>query len=137
MRSVLLCVAAIFMLSAQRCQESTMPAVLSGEWGGPHMGLVLLGDRATVEYDCAHGTIDEPFRVGGDGRFALRGTHVREHGGPVREGEQAESRPARFTGKVEPGGNRMQVTVTLTDEPSEIGSFTLERGAPPRVMKCL
>lgn len=137
MRGVLFCAVTVLVLSASPCEEGTMPAVLAGEWGGTHIGIVMLGDRATVEYDCAHGTIDEPFRVGTDGRFDLRGTHVREHGGPVRENEQLESRPARFTGKVERGGTRMRLTVSLTDEATEIGTFGLERGAPPHVLKCL
>ena len=111
---------------------------LVGSWGGLHIGLEMAADGGRLEYDCAHGTIEGPVVPGHQGRFAAMGTHFAEHGGPVREGEQEQGRPARYRGKV------YGETLTLTVAPAgsneaneEIGTFTLTRGATPRLMKCL
>jgi hypothetical protein len=108
---------------------------LAGSWGGRHIGLELTAEGGRVEYDCAHGTIDGPVVPDREGRFEAAGTHVAEHGGPVREGEEERGRPARYRGKV--AGKTLKLTVTLVDSGEEIGAFTLTRGATPRLMKCL
>jgi hypothetical protein len=110
-------------------------ALSSGHWGGDHAGLVIGLTGASVEYDCAHGTIDVPFALGASGEFDLRGTHDREHGGPVREDEVPDRHPARYQGTVK--GESMTMTVTLTDTGQTIGTFNLRRGSNPNVFKCL
>ncbi|MEJ7811195.1 MAG: hypothetical protein WKG32_12350 [Gemmatimonadaceae bacterium] len=117
------------------CARSTSGPELAGDWGGEHIGLVVSTRGATVEYDCAHGTIDEPLAPDGRGRFEARGTHTREHGGPVREGEAADTHPARYEGVVQ--GPAMALTVTLTDTVRAIGTYTLTCGDLPHVFKCL
>jgi hypothetical protein len=71
----------------------------------------------------------------GGGRFTVAGTHTPEHGGPVREDETLASRPARYAGRVD--GNRMALTVTLSDTGETLGAFTLTRGSAGRLLKCL
>ena len=56
-------------------------------WGGTGIQLTVNDATATVEFDCAHGTIDQPLLIDQDGRFDIPGTFVREHGGPIQEGE--------------------------------------------------
>ena len=68
------------------------------------------------------------------GRFDVIGRHVRETPGPIRLGRTPPPRPARYVGKVT--GGEMTLTVTLTDTPEEIGSFTLVRGSEGRIRKC-
>jgi len=108
---------------------------LMGSWGGLHIGLELTAKGGTLEYDCAHGPIDEPGVPDRDGRFEAAGTHTAGHHGPIREGEQTESRRARYRGKVD--GETLVLTVTLVDSKEEIGTFTLTRGAPPRITHCM
>jgi hypothetical protein len=115
--------------------STTQEGALRGSWGGLHISLQLTAQGGDIEYDCAHGTIDGPVVPDGEGRFAAAGTHTAERGGPVREGEEKESRPARYRGKV--AGRTLALTVTLADPNEEIGTFTLTRGAAPRLMKCL
>lgn len=110
-------------------------AVPLGIWGGDHVNLMVTGIGGTLEYDCAHGTIDQPLVADGEGRFELAGTHTREHGGPIREGEKADKRPARYSGTTD--GRTMTLTVTLTDSGVEVGTFSLTRGQAGRVVKCL
>jgi hypothetical protein len=106
-----------------------------GAWGGDHVNLLVVGTGGTLEYDCAHGTIDQPFLVDSSGRFDLAGTHTREHGGPIRVGEKENKRPARYTGTTD--GRTMTLTVTLTGSNERLGTFTLTRGQTARILKCL
>ena len=109
--------------------------VAVGTWGGTSIRLDVTTQGATIEYDCAHGTIDEPLTTDRDGRFTAAGTHVREHGGPIRQDEQSDRHPARYQGRLT--GDSLRLTVTLTDSLQDIGTFTLTRGATGRVLKCL
>ena len=126
---------AALLAAAPACTRSSGSADLAGSWGGEHIKLTVIDRRATIEYDCAHGTIAGPLAVAADGRFTATGTHVREHGGPMREGEVPDTHPAEYTGQVR--GGRMTLTVRETDTGTTIGTFRLERGAAARVIKCL
>jgi hypothetical protein len=106
-----------------------------GGWGGDHVGLLLTATGGTLEYDCAHGTVDQPFVTDSAGRFQLAGTHTREHGGPIRGDEKPDKHPARYTGAVD--GDTMTLTVTLTDSNEVLGNFTLTRGRTARIVRCL
>jgi hypothetical protein len=108
---------------------------LTGRWGGPHIGMEITAEGARIEYDCAQGTVDGPIALDRAGRFEATGTHAAEHGGPVREGEEPEARPARYKGKLK--GKVLTLTVILTDSGENAGTFTLTRGATPRLVKCL
>jgi hypothetical protein len=115
--------------------SSAKQGALTGSWGGPHISLEITATGARVEYDCAHGTIDGPIIPDRSGQFEAMGTHTAEHGGPVREDEEEAGRPARYRGKV--SGKTLTLTVTLADSGEEVGTFTLTRGATPRLTKCL
>jgi hypothetical protein len=106
-----------------------------GPWGGEHVSLLVTETGGSLEYDCAHGRITEPLVADSSGRFDLSGTHTREHGGPIREGEKANSQPARYVGSTD--GRTMSLTVTLRDSNQDVGTFTLTRGETGRIVKCL
>ena len=89
---------------------------------------------ATLEFDCAHGKIDQPIRRDARSRFAVRGTYEQEHGGAVRSGEVPNSQAALYTGTLT--GNQMTVAVRLLDSDQQIGTFVVRRGEPARVFKC-
>ena len=117
------------------CSQAGVPIVVIGDWGGEHIGMVVRSESATIEYDCAHGTIDEAIRPDSRGLFAARGTYTQEHGGPIREGEIPDQQPARYEGNVFSG--KMTLEVTLTESGVVIGRYELERAASPQVFKCL
>jgi hypothetical protein len=108
---------------------------LTGTWGGEHVRLELSPAGGAVEYDCAHGGLTEPMRPGARGDFEVRGVHVPEHGGPIRQGERPDSMPARFVGRVD--GDRMTLRVFTGTRPDTLGPFELRRGGDARVFKCL
>jgi hypothetical protein len=106
---------------------------VTGAWGGAHASLTLNDTEGSIEYDCAHGALRSPVRLDAEGRFAVGGVHVREHGGPVRIGEVPDSLPARYLGRV--SGDRMTLRVLVGTD--TLGPFELRRGAEPRLFKCL
>lgn len=118
-----------------KTSDSASRRVPVGSWGGEHISLQVAESKATFELDCAHGTIDEPLQLNNSNRFDARGVFVRERGGPVHVGQTEDSRPARFTGWTD--GQKMTLTITLTDGEQVVGEFTLELGREPRLMKCL
>jgi hypothetical protein len=95
---------------------------------------VLTEGGATIEYDCAHGKIDEPLIADSEGRFDAKGTHVRESPGPIRVGITPISQSARYTGTIK--DQTMTLTVTLTERGQTIGTYTLTRGSEGRIWKC-
>jgi len=104
----------------------------AGSWGGQHVGMEITENGARLEYDCAHGTIDEPIVLDADGRFEAGGTQSRERPGPTRQGEKDNSVPASYTGTV----NGDQLTLRVSVGGQAAAAFTLIRGRAPRLIKC-
>ena len=98
--------------------------------------MIVTAGGATVEYDCARGTIDEPLLVDKDGNFEALGIHVFERGGPARLGEpQPKQHAALYRGWTD--GSQMRLTVSLIDTAKQVGTFSLGLGRPPMIEKCL
>ena len=125
----------LVLLGATACLGPEVPSLVTGDWGGAHLGLVATDQGADLEYDCAAGRIDEAIRPDSEGRFSVTGVHFPGHGGPVPPGPEIEQHPARYNGVVR--GDRMTLTVILTDSDTNLGTFMLIRGASPYVLKCL
>lgn len=123
------------LLLAVGCLEANVPEVVTGDWGGEHLGMLASTSGATLEYDCATGTINGPIRPDAAGRFSVSGEHYPGHGGPIRVDEEQVKRPARYNGVVR--GGMMDLIVTLTDSNEVLGTFTLVYGRSPFVFKCL
>ena len=115
--------------------RDTGAPVSTGRWGGDHVRMVIAAVGATLEFDCAHGTIAEALVVNAAGQFAARGEFVREHGGPIRDGELPDAHAALYTGAVD--GDRMHLTITLSDGAAPPATYSLTRGATGAVFKCL
>jgi hypothetical protein len=106
----------------------------SGMWGGNHIGLAASAGGAQIDYDCAHGSIDEPIVLRADGSFEAFGTHVLERPGPIPYGQPEDSHPARYSGITD--GKTMTLTVTMIDLDRQVGTFVLYYGQTPKVFKC-
>jgi hypothetical protein len=102
-------------------------------WGGQHVRLVLTSRGGEIEFDCAHGELKEPLKRNEQGHFDVAGSFVKE-GGPTRSDGSEGGRPARYSGRVE--GDKMTLTVTLTDSNEKLDEFTLTRGSDGRLWKC-
>ena len=113
-------------------RTSRLPA---GTWGGVHIMIEVANGAATINYDCANGTITGPLTIDSRGRFNWRGTYTRQGPGPIRLGRMPKSLPAVFSGSVK--GDAMTLTVKLADTKESLGTFTLKRGSEGRIRRCL
>ena len=107
---------------------------LVGLWGGDHISLEVAGSGATLDYDCAHGTITQKIIPDQSGKFEVKGFHMREHPGPTRQGEAADGEPATYKGSL--NDKTMTLTVTLNKSDETVGPFTLTYGKMGRIRKC-
>jgi hypothetical protein len=107
---------------------------LRGTWGGEHIAMEVTDAGATIEYDCAHGRINEKIVPNAEGKFEAKGIHKREHGGPTRDDED-EGQPALYRGSIK--DETMTLTVELTRNNESAGTFTLTQGKTGRIRKCL
>ena len=119
-------------LPAQANARENAKMNVVGTWGGEHVILDVSKNGAVLEFDCAHGQIDQPLILDKKGRFAARGTFTPEHGGPVRRDEITPSSAARYSGEVK--GDVM--TLKVVGGGVDVGIFTLNRGAHPLLRKC-
>jgi hypothetical protein len=105
--------------------------LMPGVWGGDHVRMEIAGERASLEFDCATGTIGQPIVLDGSGRFSAKGSYAPEHG-PRRERETSTS--AVYAGRV--SGETMTLTITLEAGAQRVGRFTLTRDREPLLTKC-
>ena len=113
--------------------QQTVPL---GVWGGEHIRLTVLKNGATVEYDCAFGSINEPLLHDEKGIFEARGVYSFEMGGPSRPGSpQPRQHKALYRGCVK--GDRMILTTTLPETDRHIGDFSLRKDAAAELEKCM
>ena len=111
-----------------------MATIPAGTWGGVHLVLEASDSGASLQFDCAHGTIAGPLALDTDGRFRLSGDLVREHGGPVRPGEAERREEAVYSGRRE--GKTMSLIVELPGAGVTMGPYALELGNPGRIVRC-
>jgi hypothetical protein len=122
------------LVSSSSAKTHKRQRALNGTWGGDHIGLEVTGRSAVIDYDCARGTIDGPLVIDRNGNFKLSGTYIREHGGPIRRGESANARRARYSGWTD--GKKMTLSVVLSDPKETVGTFSLTRGQQGHLWKC-
>lgn|SRR2546422_3599284 len=115
--------------------SSPSSTVALGLWGGDHVTMTVASAGVHFEFDCAHGSVGTTLVLDARGQFSATGAFVREHGGPIRQGEESDSHPASYAGRV--AANTMMLTVRLTDLAETIGTFTITYESPGRVVKCL
>ena len=120
--------------SIDKKKSRTQRSVALGTWGGQHIRMIVTANGATIEYDCAQGSVAGKLTLDSERKFSITGSHTREGPGPIRIGVTRPGRPARFDGHV--NGDEMSLSVVLTDENESIGDFILRRGSEGRLRKC-
>jgi hypothetical protein len=118
----------------QQNSAQSAGTVTEGVWGGQHIHLEVSGKGATLEFDCAHGEILEPLTLDRAGQFRAKGTFTREHGGPIRDTENAEAEPVKYSGSIK--DKKMTLSITLTNSSESLGTFTLVQGSEGKLVKC-
>ena len=102
-------------------------------WGGEHVEMELTKTGATLEFDCATGTISKPLAPDAQGKFQVSGTLTREGPGPtMREGRPAI--PVIYSGSIQ--GESMHLEIVAANSKDKIDEFDLVRGKPGHLLKC-
>lgn len=116
------------------CAGSTSQVINSGTWGGEHIVMIVTDSTTTLDYDCAHGSIDEFIKTNEEGDFEVTGVYIREKGGPIRIEDVPDKHAAIYSGNI--NGNNMTLIVRLTDLDAVIDTFFLTFGSDPVIYKC-
>lgn len=103
-------------------------------WGGHGVSMRVTPQGATLEFDCAHGSLLEAIKPNAKGEFTARGTYTPERGGPVMRDNPDRDLPAMYQGSVD--GDTMRLEIMLADKSHAPEPFTLTRGKAGRVVKC-
>lgn len=133
MRRILYLIVVLFLLSVNGLSVVGRSGQI-GIWGGEHVQMQVTPSGATIEFDCAHGTISQKIIPDRSGRFVVNGVYVPEHGGPVRTNEQPVNVPVTFTGQVR--GQSMSLTMKRRDTRKRMGVFALSYGQEGELVKC-
>jgi hypothetical protein len=88
---------------------------------------------ARLEFDCAHGVVEEALTLDDQGRFAAKGRFVREHGGPTRKDEAEGGVSALYHGFAEADALTLEIALPSGET---VGPFRLTLGGRGRVVKC-
>src|SRR5271165_4278052 len=69
-------------------------------WGGEHIRLEVTENGATVEFDCASGSISKRLVTSANGNFKVQGTFTRERPGPVMRDNPNVTSAAMYSGTI-------------------------------------
>ena len=64
------------IFSSAESRPRKMQRLATGSWGGSHIRLEVGTNSATIDYDCANGTIEGPFNLDSKGRFKWRSSTI-------------------------------------------------------------
>lgn len=131
----LLPLALVALLGTRDCPGSIPDRLPNGSWGGAHIGMVVTDTGATIQYDCATGTIAQSLALLPDGSFTWHGVHYPGHPGPTRIGEVPVGHAATYTGRAT--SDRLTLTLSVPDLGMPAQTFELTRDGAARVFRCL
>ena len=120
-----LCMLLAVPAAAQKAGEP----LASGPWGGDGMLLLVGADRASAEFNCAHGQTEARVFFAESRQFQAGGWVV-EEGGAVPE----DRKPAVFIGRLR--REVLTIRVRYGNDSKELGPFELRQGGSARVTKC-
>ena len=106
----------------------------TGVWGGDHIRAEVTESGAQIEFDCAHGAIDQAIVLNSKGGFDVPGKYAPQHGGPVRDDEESKAISVHYVGAIR--GSELSLTITNAETKGSIGDYILTHGNEGRVMKC-
>jgi len=137
LRQVFATCAALLMIALVACL--TAGAQDSGSddsevWGGRDISMHMTAAGASIEFDCAQGSVTEPIKPNAAGEFRAAGSYTPELGGPVRKDNPPRAQPATYKGTI--SGNTMHLEIILADKTQQPPSFALTKGSEGRVVKC-
>jgi hypothetical protein len=103
-------------------------------WGGRGASMTMNAQGASLEFNCAHGTILQAIAPNAKGEFSVAGTYTPERGGPVQKNSSSNDLPATYKGAID--GDTMQLQIVLGNSSQPPPPVTLARGKTARLVKC-
>src|SRR5258706_15995712 len=70
----------------------------TGVWGGDHIRAEVTEGGAQIEFDCAHGTIEQPIVLKSKDGFDVHGKYPPQHCGPARDEEERNQKSVHHAG---------------------------------------
>lgn len=119
---------------AMLLSSPTMQRKINGQWGGQGISMETTDSGATLDFDCASGTITEAIAPDSAGKFSVKGRFAPHRPGPTREDDNNEGQPATYSGVID--GENLTLTITLTKNSEKVGDFTLAHGKMGRIRRC-
>ncbi|MGA7573257.1 MAG: hypothetical protein WCA97_04680 [Terriglobales bacterium] len=123
--------------TAQDSTHSPPASVSLGLWGGPDLEMQVTPHGATLEFDCAQGTISEPLALDQSGTFHARGS-FQTQGGAARKVQPSGGINVIYSGNLR--GETLQIEFTVGENAGENKQppqkFTLIRGQAGNLKKC-
>jgi hypothetical protein len=114
-----------------RDDDSGAPANV---WGGNAVVMTVGDEGATLEFECAKGTITERLRLNSGAKFRAKGTYDAEHAGPTLRDEDSRAVDAVYSGTVE--NHRMRLQVLLSGQKRPTHTYELVRGHYGNLTRC-
>ena len=111
-----------------------MPAPQTTIWGGDHVEMEVTASDARLEFDCAHGTIDEPLRPDSKGVYQAKGTYTPERSGPSRDGNASRTAKVTYAGTI--AGDAMTLRIGADGQDTPSTTYQLTRDRRGNVRKC-
>jgi len=133
-RYLILPIVAAMVLQTLSSSTPMSQRKISGLWGGQGISMEATDSGATLDFDCASGTITEPIVPDSAGKFSVKGRFARQRPGPTREDENNDGQPASYSGVV--NGENLTLTITLAKNSEKVGDFTLAHGKTGRIRRC-
>ncbi len=109
--------------------------VANGTWGGDQIGMNVTDNGASLDFGCASGSIDEPLRADVIGNFSVQGT-LTQRMGVMPADPELLPKPQSVTYNGQIRGNAMDLHITLNEDGSHLGDFTLRLGQEPTIFYC-
>jgi hypothetical protein len=102
-------------------------------WGGDHIQIDVTRDGASLELDCAHGTIDQALRADAKGAFKVKGTFVPERSGPTHD-DNPPAPKAVYSGTIK--DDTMTLRIVVDGHESDALTYELTRDQRGNIRKC-
>lgn len=121
--------------AASNAAPASLPpaSLLTGEWGGLQVRLLLTETGGRLDLSCASASLDTPIRLDAAGRFGAKGRYESFSGGPTLEDVPPATTAAHFDGHVE--GNTMHISIRREGEKTA-ERYILERGRRVKLIRC-
>ncbi len=122
-----------FLMMMTLSSVASTTAVQPVIWGGEHVRMEITKSGATLDFDCAHGTVTQALPP--SGKFSLKGTFTPERGGPTRD-DAPPTVNATYSGAIAGDSMTLRIVLANSDKDQAPLEYRLTKGNRGNVRKC-